>query len=186
MTVTLMGWLTAAVVLGSDAKGANHDGCASCPLHQEHSSHAQTGAAPEETHGAAVDRRGDTGMGFSHEKTIHSFGLTRTGGFISAEAKDASDVASHDAIREHFEHIAQAFSSGDFALPMFIHARRPPGVATMKKLRKAIEYRVENTDRGGRMVIQTSNPKALKAVHRFLRFQIEDHRTGDSLIVSGP
>lgn len=33
------------------------------------------------------------------------------------------------------------------------------------------------------LVITTANPKALKAIHEFLRFQIEDHRTGDPKIV---
>jgi hypothetical protein len=30
------------------------------------------------------------------------------------------------------------------------------------------------------MVIKTGNPEALAAIHDFLRFQISDHRTGDS------
>ncbi len=38
----------------------------------------------------------------------------------------------------------------------------------------------EPTARGARVVIRTANPEALEAVHAFLRFQISDHRTGDS------
>ena len=30
------------------------------------------------------------------------------------------------------------------------------------------------------MRIKTTNPDALKAIHDFLRFQIEDHHTGDT------
>ena len=37
--------------------------------------------------------------------------------------------------------------------------------------------------RGDQVRIATSNPEALRAVHEFLRFQIRDHRTGDSLTV---
>jgi len=33
-------------------------------------------------------------------------------------------------------------------------------------------------------MIATANPKALQAVHEFLRFQIDKHRTGDSTEVS--
>jgi len=29
-------------------------------------------------------------------------------------------------------------------------------------------------------MIETANPKALKAIHEFLRFQIAEHQTGDS------
>jgi len=68
-------------------------------------------------------------------------------------------------------------------MPMLIHAKSPPGVGTMKKLKGSIDYRVEETERGGRIVISTENSRALKAVHRFLRFQIEDHQTGDSTAV---
>jgi hypothetical protein len=30
----------------------------------------------------------------------------------------------------------------------------------------------------------TANPKALRAIHQFLAFQIKDHRTGDSAAVA--
>jgi hypothetical protein len=131
-------------------------------------------------HAVAVDQRGDQGMGFSHQRTSHHFSLTADGGVISADALDAADTETRDSIRAHFAHIAQAFSSGDFNLPMFIHDRMPPGAATMQRLRKAISYRPEPTARGARVVIRTGDPQALAAVHEFLRFQIADHRTGDS------
>ncbi|HUM13103.1 MAG TPA: hypothetical protein VLT82_19295 [Myxococcaceae bacterium] len=131
-------------------------------------------------HGAAVDQRGDEGMGFSRRRTEHHFTLTGEGGVISADALDAADAATRDSIRSHFAHIARAFASGDFHLPMFIHDRMPPGAETMQRLRKDISYRAEPTERGARVVIRTANPEALQAVHAFLRFQISDHRTGDS------
>jgi hypothetical protein len=122
-------------------------------------------------------------MGFSHQKTTHHFGLTRTGGFIAADAKSADDSASRDAIRSHFRHIAAAFKKGKFELPMFIHGRAPPGVPTLKRLASRIDYAVEETPAGARVVIRTTNARALAALHRFLKFQIEDHRTGDSTAV---
>ena len=136
--------------------------------------------APAASHAAGVDHRGDQGMGFSHEQTAHHFTLTKDGGVISAEALDATDTGTRDSIRGHFTHIAQAFSSGDFHLPMFIHDRMPPGAETMKRLRTRISYRTESTDRGARVLIRTEDPEALAAIHAFLRFQIADHRTGDS------
>ena len=136
--------------------------------------------APSPHHAAGVDHRGDQGMGFSHETTTHHFTLTAEGGLISADALDPADTATRDSIRGHFAHIAHAFSTGDFHLPMFIHDQIPPGTETMKRLRKTISYRAEDTARGARVVIQTRNPEALGAVHEFLRFQIADHRTGDS------
>lgn len=48
-----------------------------------------------------------------------------------------------------------------------------------------IHYRYQETDTGGKIVIDTSNPKALKAVHEFLRFQIAEHKTGDPMKPAG-
>ena len=131
-------------------------------------------------HHDGVNRRGDAAMGFSHSKTTHHFLLKPDGGVIQVEANQASDTASRDQIRQHLKHIAKKFSEGDFAAPMLIHAQTPPGVSAMKRLKVEIEYKFEELERGGRMRISTSNSEAVKAIHDFLRFQIKDHRTGDS------
>lgn len=34
---------------------------------------------------------------------------------------------------------------------------------------------------GAQVTIRTTNPKAIEAIHKFLRFQIKEHRTGDKL-----
>ena len=140
-------------------------------------------ASTKGAHHSDVMARGAKGMGFSQEKTTHHFILVDTGGRIEVTANDPSDAADIDAIRQHLTHIAGAFAQGDFALPMFIHDQTPPGVAEMKKLQKAITYRYEEIPRGARVVIITSDPAALKAVHDFLAFQIKDHQTGDPLTV---
>ena len=122
-------------------------------------------------------------MGFSHEKTTHHFRLFKDGGAIEVAANDPKDSESQDMIRMHLAHIAKMFAAGDFKAPMFIHDTNPPGVPTMIELRDQIQYRFEKTDSGGRVRIQTANAKALEAVHQFLRFQITEHQTGDSLEV---
>ena len=146
-------------------------------MHQQHQ------AAAQDEHHQGVVERGDRAMGFSHETTTHHFRLYADGGAIEAEAKDTQDAASRDAIRSHFAHIAKLFAAGDFSIPMLIHAENPPGTETMKRLRDAIQYEVENTARGGRIRIVTKDADALHAVHTFLRFQISDHQTGDSTLV---
>lgn len=146
--------------------------------HTEH-----TAAQPQQSHHehhAEVNQRGDKVMGFSHEKTAHHFRLKSDGGVIEVAAIDPNDAASRDQIRHHLNHIAQKFAVGDFTAPMLIHAKTPPGVPVMKQLKAAIKYRLETTERGARIRITTSNTEALAAVHDFLRFQISDHKTGDS------
>jgi len=62
---------------------------------------------------------------------------------------------------------------------MLVHDRVPPGVPPLQRLKADVQYRFEQTDRGATIRIETANPEALKALHEFLRFQIEDHKTGD-------
>ena len=66
---------------------------------------------------------------------------------------------------------------------MFIHATMPPGIETMKRLKSKITYEAENTEQGAQMRITTDDAEAIQAIHGFLKFQIQDHRTGDSLEV---
>ena len=76
------------------------------------------------------------------------------------------------------------FRAGDFRAPVFIHAQNPPGAAAMKRLCDQIRYKLETTKKGAQIRITTRDPEALRAVHEFLRFQISDHQTGDSLDVT--
>jgi hypothetical protein len=50
----------------------------------------------------------------------------------------------------------------------------------MKDKRAEIFYLFEELPTGGRVRIKTANADALKAIHDFLRFQIEDHHPGDT------
>lgn len=134
-------------------------------------------------HQKGVNERGDRVMGFSHDKTTHHFRLYDSGGAIEVQANDSEDTASRDQIRAHLSHIAQMFAAGDFNPPMLIHDRVPPGVPKMKRLKDAISYQYSELERGGVVRITTENLEARKAIHQFLRFQISDHQTGDSLQV---
>ncbi|HEY6969931.1 MAG TPA: hypothetical protein VJA94_12045 [Candidatus Angelobacter sp.] len=128
-----------------------------------------------------LEQRGNEGMGFDQQKITHHFLLTKDGGVIQVTANSPDDKTSIDEIRMHLKHIAGAFSSGDFDIPMFVHDKTPPGVPVMKRLRKKIFYKVELVDAGGKVVIGTPNPKARQAIWDFLRFQIREHKTGDPL-----
>lgn len=91
---------------------------------------------------------------------------------------------SRDQVRSHLGHIAAMFAAGNFQAPMLIHGQNPPGTEAMKRLRGRIQYRLETTPKGARIRITTKDPEALRAVHEFLRFQISDHQTRDSLDLS--
>ena len=136
-------------------------------------------------HHSGITQRGDHAMGFSHEKTTHHFRLFKDGGAIEVTTNDPADTESRDVIRMHLAHIAKMFATGNFRVPMFIHDTDPPGAKVMAELREEIKYGFEEIDQGGKLRISTQNPKALEAIHAFLRFQIKEHLTGDATEVPG-
>jgi hypothetical protein len=134
-------------------------------------------------HHALVNAHGDHAMGFSHEKTTHHFELTYDGGAIDVRANDVKDAESRDQIRGHFHHIVQMFAAGNFHVPMLVHSTTVPGTETMTRLKDQLHWDLQETPRGARINITADNKAALDAVHEFLRFQIEDHQTGDCPMV---
>ena len=131
-----------------------------------------------------MNKRGDNVMGFDHTKTTHHFLLQELGGSIEITANNSDDIESSEQLRMHLKHIAKMFAEGNFDAPMLIHDQTPPGVPVMQELKGEIKYDFEEIERGAAVRISTKNPIALKAIHDFLRFQIQDHQTGDSLDVS--
>jgi hypothetical protein len=131
-----------------------------------------------------MNHRGAQVMGFDQDKTAHHFYLYADGGAIDVSVKDASDKTNLDAIRAHLPHIVTMFSEGNFEAPMLVHGTVVPGTAEMKQVKDAITWKFEESARGGRVTISTSSAEALKAVHAFLRYQITDHKTGDSLDIT--
>jgi hypothetical protein len=140
-------------------------------------------AAPLQDHHAGD--RANKGMGFDQQRTAHHFLIETNGGTIQVTAKDPQDRESEGQIRAHLQHIAHAFGTGDFSLPFFIHDTEPPGTAVMKEKRSALTFQVEPMRSGGKVVVRTSDPHALTALHDFLRFQIREHKTGDPLAPPG-
>jgi hypothetical protein len=139
-----------------------------CPMHKKHQD-------------AGMTVRGNKAMGFDQNKTTHHFLLRDSGGIIQVEANDPKDLESRDAIRGHLSHIAVLFSKGDFEVPMFVHDRMPDGVPVMKELKDEITYKYEELESGGEVSLTSQNADAVEAIHEFLRFQIQDHKTGDNL-----
>lgn len=165
--------LTIAVAAAAEAQHAMPAGMS----HEEH-------MAQMEKH-AAMNQRGAAAMGFDQEAVTHRFLLTAGGGIIQVEANDGADTVTREAIRSHLRTIAVEFGRGNFSRPFHTHDELPPGAKTMTASKAAIDYRFEQTPEGGRVRITTRDRGALDAVHDFLRYQIEEHATGDPLTVSG-
>jgi hypothetical protein len=141
---------------------------------------ATAAGAQTAQHHADVNTRGARAMGFDQEQTTHHFFLYADGGAIDVSVKVPTDKTNLDAIRAHLPHIAMMFAQGRFDAPMLVHDSQVPGTAEMARLKDRLTYTFVETPGGGRVEILTKDPDALAAVHRFLKFQIADHQTGDS------
>jgi hypothetical protein len=144
---------------------------------------APVAVVAQHEHGSSHSR-GAKVMGFDQDRTAHHFPLFNDGGAIEVSVNDLADVANRDAIRSHLRHIAVMFASGEFDAPMLVHdSKNVPGTRTMSSLKDRIRYAYVEVPNGGRINIVTSDREAIDAVHQFLKFQIREHKTGDSTAV---
>ena len=127
---------------------------------------------------AKLQQRGATVMGVDQYTSEHVFESLPDGGRIVLQRKDVDSVGEA-TIREHMWTIAKAFAAGDFALPGAVHAMKDvPGTEEMRALRDEITYTEHDLPRGGEVLIETRNPRAVTAIHDFLAFQRMEHRAG--------
>ena len=124
----------------------------------------------------AMDHRHGDVVGADPSSLAHRFVSTASGGDVILDRK-AGDTLTIAQIRTHLDEIAKAFSTGDFSTPMMIHEKAADGADVMTRKASVIKYEVESTAAGGTLHITTSDPEALAAIHRFIEFQVREHRT---------
>jgi hypothetical protein len=131
-------------------------------------------ASAQDTSFAALQKRGKIAMGVDQYTSIHKFDDRADGGRIELQ-RDRDDSVGIRTIRAHLRDIATAFAKGDFSTPAFVHMKSVPGTATIAAKRNLIRYTMKELPRGGELLIKTSDPMAIKAVHEFMAFQRGDH-----------
>ena len=125
-----------------------------------------------------------------HTKATHRFHLYQDGGEIEVSVKDTKDRATLEAVRQHLATLGRA-PHGPGHTPQthdVTRAHERPanhdaahtGMASLSQLKDKVSYTYTETNRGGRVLIQTTDAEALAAVHAFLKQQIQHHKTGDS------
>lgn len=124
----------------------------------------------------ALQTRGAEAMGVDQYTSSHVFESLADGGRIVLQ-RDSVDSAGTATIRAHMRDIAARFSAGDFTIPGMVHAREVPGTAVMAARRDEIRYDADTLPRGAQVRIVTTDSAALSAVHAFLAFQRQDHRS---------
>lgn len=157
-----------------------------CPMHEQHQKAKKEGVGKsnhDHSKMAELNKRGEQGMGFSQTVTTHHFLIFSDGGAIQVEVNNKNDKDNLEKIRKHLAKIAVSFTNGDFATPLAVHAELPPGTKTMELLKGKITYKYSDLEKGGQVKIYSQDEIALAAIRDFLRYQIVEHQTGDSLDV---
>jgi hypothetical protein len=143
----------------------------------DHATHDHATHMAQDTAFASMQQRGKTAMGVDQYASAHVFESLPDGGRIELQMS-TNDPAGAAAIQAHMKDIAAAFSSGNFAIPGFVHAQNVPGTPVMAAKRSSIRYEPVALPRGGAVRITTTDRDALAAIHAFLAFQRREHRTG--------
>ncbi len=114
-------------------------------------------------------------MGVDQYTSLHKFEPLPDGGRITLQ-RDTADTAGVTQIRVHMRQIVRAFARGDFTLPGFVHARAVPGTREMRARSSLIQYTADSVPGGAIVLLRSSDPTAITAIHEFLAFQRHDHR----------
>lgn len=113
--------------------------------------------------------RGD----FSMPQAIH-----KPEAAAAARPGDASHLM-HTTVTHSVDHGAMHAGGGHTsvgpAAALFV-----PGAATMARLKSSLRYEYASSPLGASVSITAADAEALAAVHDFLRYQINEHRTGDN------
>lgn len=133
--------------------------------------------AEQDTSFAALQERGEAGMGVDQYASAHQFDILDDGGRIELQY-ESDDPAEIEKIRTHLREIAVAFKAGDFQTPEFVHAGEVPGADVLMARREHVTYEYRPLPRGGEVRITTADPAALEAIRHFMQFQRSDHRDG--------
>jgi hypothetical protein len=162
-------------VAGSLMLGTQHPQMPPGMSHEEHLKQMQKDEA--------LKKRGGNAMGFDQDATTHHFTLTPAGGSVEVSVKNSGDDDTLAAVRAHLRTIADEFARGQFDKSFQTHGEVPPGVGAMQANAGAIAFRYRDLPQGGAVRIETYDAALVEAVHAFLRYQITEHQTGDSLDV---
>ena len=137
---------------------------------------AQTDSARSDSAFKALQSRGAVHMGVDQYTSTHHFESLPDGGRIELQ-RDSVDSRDIEQIRRHLQEITKAFQQGDFRIPGLVHDQTVPGTAVMNARRDKIRFEFRELARGGEVRIISNDPEAVAAIHDFLAFQRQEHRT---------
>jgi hypothetical protein len=117
--------------------------------------------------------------GFDCERVNRHFYVLKNGGAVEITVKDPNDDATIKAIQAYLKKESDLWTKGNFDTVAAVYGRPPEGTAQLKKLKDNVTFAVVPEENGGVIRLLTVNPTAKAAIHDYLRFQIDQLKTGD-------
>ncbi len=127
-----------------------------------------------------MNARFSKAVGVSLDKFILHYYLVKNGGVVELAAKDPGDAATVAAIQKYLQSQRELWEKGKETVVTEIHGTFPEPAATMRKLRNEITFYMAKTDNGGVLRMFSINDQARAAIQDYLKFEITQHKTGDS------
>jgi hypothetical protein len=126
-----------------------------------------------------VNARFSRSLGVSLDKIVLHFYLVKNGGVVEITAKDPGDTATVTAIQKYLQTQKELWEKGKDPVTE-IHGKAPDSAAVMRKLRNDITFYMAKTDEGAVLRMFSINDQARGAIQDYLKFEIAEHKTGDS------
>jgi hypothetical protein len=140
---------------------------------------AQTSEPPRPYVDPALLARISKVSGFDSERVQRHFYILKNGGAIEIVARDANDDATIKAIRTFLKKESDFLSKGNLDTLAAMYGKPPESAAALKKLRDEVNIAMVPQEHGAVIRLLTVNPQAKAAVYDYLRFQIDQLKTGD-------
>jgi hypothetical protein len=117
--------------------------------------------------------------GFDSERVVRHFYLLKNGGAIEVAAKDPNDETTVKAVQAYLKKESDLLAKGNFENVNAIYGKLPDGTPQLKKMRDTVTFAAVPEENGGVLRLLTVNPQAKSAIHDYLRYQIDQFKTGD-------
>jgi hypothetical protein len=117
--------------------------------------------------------------GFESDRVNRHFYVLKNGGAVEITAKDANDESTIKAIQSYLKKESDMWTKGNFDTIAAVYGKAPEAIAQLKKLRDNVTYAAVPEENGAVVRMLTVNPMAKTAIHDYLRFQIDQLKTGD-------
>lgn len=125
---------------------------------------------------AEVSRRGKDIMPFSLQATTHIFTKNAKGGVQRVVAKNSSDAAQVELIRQHLQEIREQFLKGDFSGPSHIHGQDMPGLVELTEAKPGqLDIAYKDVQGGAQLTYKTQEVALVNALHKWFDAQLSDH-----------